>query len=81
MLSRVPLAICMNSRKEGLNDTKTVLHSAINRAGIVREDQGEKQFLIFGEAFKSEVCKGFDPRMVAQALESRGYLQRGQKDR
>lgn len=70
----------LEERPDGF-DTTIVLGSAINRAGIVREDQGEKQFLIFGEAFKSEVCKGFDPRMVARALEDRGYLQRGQKDR
>jgi putative DNA primase/helicase len=28
------------------------------------------------ETWKNEVCAGFDPAMVAQALESRGILER-----
>lgn len=38
------------------------------------------EFLVLPEAFKREVCKGFDPAVVAELLRSRGHL-RHQSDR
>lgn len=38
------------------------------------------EFLVFPEAFKREVCKGFDPDAVATLLRDRGHLKH-QKDR
>jgi hypothetical protein len=49
----------------------------INRAGFWRKTpEGETEYLILPETFKSEVCAGFDYRMVAHALEDRGCLER-----
>jgi len=55
------------------NDNQVV----INRAGFWRKTpEGETEYLILPETFKSEVCAGFDYRMVAHALEDRGCLER-----
>ena len=46
-----------------------------NRAGYRRKTaEGETEFLVLPETFKSEVCAGFDYRMVARALADRGFL-------
>ncbi len=48
-----------------------------NRAGFRRKtNEGGTEYLVFSETFKSEVCIGFDYRMVAHALEDRGFLER-----
>ncbi len=55
------------------NDSQVV----INRAGFWRKTaEGELEYLVLPETFKSEVCAGFDYRMVAHALEERRYLER-----
>jgi len=47
----------------------------VNRAGFRRKTaEGETEFLVLPETFKSEVCAGFDYRMVARLLEERGFL-------
>ncbi|MBI4533430.1 MAG: DUF927 domain-containing protein [Candidatus Melainabacteria bacterium] len=47
----------------------------INRAGFRRTTTtGESEFLIFPEAFRNEVCKGFDPREVSRLLVQRDFL-------
>lgn len=48
------------------------------RAGFVElgEIEGEKLFCIFPETFRSEVCNGYDAKMVAQALYKRGFLEK-----
>lgn len=47
----------------------------INRAGFRRKTtEGDTEFLILREAFKSEVCSGFDYRTVARGLADRGFL-------
>ena len=52
-----------------------------DRVGF-RTDEGEGAvYYILPEAFRNEVCKGFDHRMVAKALASRGYLRIEGKDR
>ncbi len=48
-----------------------------NRAGFRRKtNEGETEYLVFPETFKSDVCAGFDYRVVAHALEDRGFLDR-----
>jgi uncharacterized protein (DUF927 family) len=47
-----------------------------NRAGYRRKTgEEETEFLVLPETFKSEVCAGFDYRMVARVLEQRGFLE------
>jgi uncharacterized protein (DUF927 family) len=47
----------------------------INRVGFRRTtESGRTEFLILPEAFRREVCHGFDATMVAKALVERGYL-------
>jgi uncharacterized protein (DUF927 family) len=47
----------------------------INRAGFKRTDAaGETEYLVLPEAFRGEMCKGFDHRMVARTLADRGWL-------
>jgi uncharacterized protein (DUF927 family) len=46
-----------------------------NRAGFKREDaKGQTEYLVLPEVFRTEVCAGFDYRIVARALADRGYL-------
>jgi uncharacterized protein (DUF927 family) len=48
-----------------------------NRLGFRRKVDGrELEFLFLPEMFKSEVCAGFDSRMVLKALAKRGLLRR-----
>ena len=36
-----------------------------------------RQFLVFREAFKNQLCRGFDQRAIAQELARRNLLERG----
>jgi uncharacterized protein (DUF927 family) len=48
-----------------------------DRVGFVRMEGGKpKEFYIFPEAFRSEVCKGNSYRDVLKALDARGFLRR-----
>ena len=48
----------------------------VNRAGFRRRTKdGATEYLILPETFKSEVCAGFDYRMVVHALADRGFLE------
>jgi len=46
----------------------------VNRAGFLRNRNGENQYLILPETFKKEVCSGFDYQTVARELRARGFL-------
>jgi putative DNA primase/helicase len=47
----------------------------INRVGFWRETpEGVREYLVLHEAFKSEVCSGFDPKAAAKTLLERGWL-------
>jgi uncharacterized protein (DUF927 family) len=49
-----------------------------NRAGFHRlGENGERQFMVLPEAFKREVCQGFDARTVARVLINAGWLEPG----
>ncbi|TAM37736.1 MAG: DUF927 domain-containing protein, partial [Burkholderiaceae bacterium] len=47
----------------------------INRAGYRKGSADGLTYYVEREAFKREVCKGFDPQAVARALKSAGALQ------
>jgi putative DNA primase/helicase len=50
----------------------------INRVGFKRtSDDGQTEYLILREAFRREICHGYDATMVAKALAERGYLRAG----
>jgi uncharacterized protein (DUF927 family) len=47
----------------------------INRAGFIRADsEGKNEYLVFREAFKTELCRGFDLKAAVKALREAGYL-------
>lgn len=50
----------------------------INRAGFYRTGvNGEREFLVLPEAFKREVCNGFDMRTANRALQAAGWIEPG----
>lgn len=49
----------------------------INRAGYTRGSNDGRQWLIFPEVWKLEVCRGLNSTNAAKVLESRGMLLRG----
>ena len=52
----------------------------IDRVGFKSVNpEGDTEFLILGEAFRQEVCKGLDYRMVAKVLDEHGHLRTDSK--
>lgn len=49
----------------------------INRAGFRRFDDGETEYFVFTEVFKTEICAGLAPTFVARILADRGWLKPG----
>ncbi len=54
----------------GANDDQRI----INRAGFVRDVDGEQEYLILPEVFRAEVCKGHSAAAVAKFLSGIGAL-------
>jgi uncharacterized protein (DUF927 family) len=46
----------------------------INRVGYTRNNGGKREWLMFPRAFKEEICKGNDPKLVVRVLKECGYL-------
>ncbi len=47
----------------------------VNRAGFIRPAaDGEREFLVLPEAFRKEVCAGFDTKVAARTLVEAGWL-------
>jgi uncharacterized protein (DUF927 family) len=60
-------------------ETDNTLGVVINRVGFRRRASGTdeiSEYLILPENFRTEVCKGFDSKFVANVLAERGYLQK-----
>jgi uncharacterized protein (DUF927 family) len=72
-----------DSRFEDIVENHTQISDRIiipNRAGW-RRGKGEQQvWMVLPEVWKSEVCPGLDPKMVARVLHKRGILERGSED-
>ena len=50
----------------------------INRAGFYRTGvSGDREFLVLPEAFRRDVCQGFDVRVATAVLVAAGWLQQG----
>jgi uncharacterized protein (DUF927 family) len=62
--------------QDRLDDETTAGRQTINRVGYRRETDEGWRFLIFPESWKTEVCKGLDPKRAAEALHVAGYLDR-----
>jgi putative DNA primase/helicase len=54
-------------------------HKTIKRAGFRRLDDGDVEFFVFPETFKSEIAKGFDPKLVSRICQKHGLLREGSK--
>jgi uncharacterized protein (DUF927 family) len=73
------------SRFEGMGDLAprdgsgfAIDQRVVNRVGFRRRrDDGAIEYLILPEVWRSEVCAGFDPTMVAKTLAARGMLTKG----
>jgi uncharacterized protein (DUF927 family) len=57
---------------------EAVLEKVINRAGF-RKLVGEKaeavwEFYVLSEAWRSEVCRGFDAKAIAKHMETKGWM-------
>jgi uncharacterized protein (DUF927 family) len=64
-----------SSRFQDIDDEDARIH---DRAGFKRKGaDGETEYLILPEVFRSEVCEGHDACMVAKVLIERGYLTKG----
>jgi putative DNA primase/helicase len=51
----------------------------IIRAGFRKQDQdGNWEYYIQREAWRDELCKGFDPKAIAKAMIAKGWMKRGE---
>jgi putative DNA primase/helicase len=64
-----------SSRFQSVNDDFAKIN---NRVGFKRTNaQEQTEYLILPEAFRKEICSGYDAQSVAKTLAERGYLRRG----
>lgn len=56
---------------------ETIPERIINQLGFREEIAGETTHFVFADAFRDELCKGFDYQRVARLLAERGYLDHG----
>jgi putative DNA primase/helicase len=63
------------------DETELALRRTINRAGFRRleaEGKGENwEYYVLPEAWRGEVCKGFDAAAIAKALIAKGWMRPG----
>ena len=52
----------------------------INRVGFRRRVNGAWEYHVLPEAWRNEVCKGLNPRRVAEVLAGAGHLTAGTED-
>jgi putative DNA primase/helicase len=66
------------SRFPWAGDTDSRTAPAINRCGFRKKslDGDDTEFLVMPEAWRSEVCAGFDAKFIAKAMADRGMLRR-----
>jgi uncharacterized protein (DUF927 family) len=53
----------------------------INRAGWKRQKGREWEYLITPDCWKTEVCRGLDPKLAAEAVDRSGFLSHGKDGR
>jgi putative DNA primase/helicase len=63
------------SRFQPLKSSAEDAERIINRAGFKRSNSdGDTEYLVLPEVFKTEVCKGYSYRAVLKELDKRGFL-------
>jgi len=63
-------------------DLSSENQQVINRAGFFRKDADEtREYLVLPQAFRSDVCAGFDSASAAKVLQQHGWLAPGHSDR
>jgi uncharacterized protein (DUF927 family) len=48
-----------------------------NRVGFVRKEKGKPVYYVYPEAWRREILRGFDVKLITRAMLERGYLKRG----
>jgi putative DNA primase/helicase len=65
-------------RFEDFESTDNKNRAVINRAGFRKAvGDGDVEYLVTPELFKTELCQGYDVKAVVQELKHRGYLSKG----
>lgn len=55
--------------------------ATINRAGFMKENNGQVEYYVLPETFKTEICEGMDVRFVATLLRAKHVLEIGGEGR
>jgi uncharacterized protein (DUF927 family) len=70
-----PISNSASRSDDGSKPRSVISRPVINRAGFTRPDaDGNMEYLVLREAFRSDVVKGFDPKWAATVLKERGLL-------
>jgi uncharacterized protein (DUF927 family) len=60
-------------------EAEASIRRTINRAGFRRADaQNNWTYYVLSECWASEICKGFDPGVIARAMVERGWMEPGE---
>lgn len=63
-----------NSRFELVKTAFSEESKIFNRMGFVKVESDERQFYVYPEIFKQEICKSLNPKVVAKVLKKYGWI-------
>lgn len=63
-----------SSRFEFINTEFSEQTKIFNRMGFVKVESDERQFYVYPENFKQEICKSLNPKVVAKVLKKYGWI-------
>lgn len=64
-----------SSRFELINTEFSEQTKVFNRMGFAKVEADERQFYVYPEIFKQEICKSLNPKMVAKVLKKYGWIE------
>lgn len=64
-----------SSRFELINTEFSEQTKIFNRMGFVKVESNERQFYVYPEIFKQEICKTLNPKVVAKVLKKYGWIE------
>lgn len=64
-----------NSRFEFINTEFSKQTKIFNRIGFVKVESEERQFYVYPEIFKQEICKSLNPKVVAKVLKKYRWIE------
>ena len=64
-----------NSRFELINTEFSEQTKIFNRMGFVKVESEERQFYVYPEIFKQEICKSLNPKVVAKVLKKYRWIE------